>query len=78
MMGQFAIFRNKSDKVLFRLTPETAQEWDRAITKARGRLAGLYEEVTGKVPGPISQADAAEFLIRGVEKTRAYLRKMHT
>lgn len=53
-----------------------SKQGDRDFERARGQLKAIYRDATGAIwTGAVSDGDIFEFLARGVESTRAYLKK---
>lgn len=74
VMGRWSIFRDKTNgkRVQGVLTSDGGKEFE----MNRGRLTLLYREILGRVPATVSDADVIEFLARGEDKTRRYLKDL--
>ena len=70
-MGRMAIFDDKTERVQALVTTPTKA----VIERHRTRLRALYAEVMGRPwTSPVSDSDTIEFMARGVDQTRRYLR----
>lgn len=76
VMGRRSIWRDKEDgyRVQGVLTTEGGKEFE----MNRSRLMLLYREILGRLPATVSDADVIEFLARGEDKTRRYLKDLRT
>ncbi len=76
VMGRWSIFRDKADghRVQGVLTGDGWREFEMQST----RLSLLYREIMGRLPATVSHADVIEFLARGEDKTRRYLKDLRT
>jgi hypothetical protein len=76
VMGRWSIFRDKTHgkRVQGVLTKDGGHEFE----MNRARLTLLYREILNRQPATVSDADVIEFLARGEDKTRRYLKDLRT
>lgn len=69
--GRLSIFGSKEDGV--RIQGEISKRGALMFEQSRRRLAAMYEDIIGKKPTSISDADVVESLTVGVAATRGAL-----
>lgn len=72
--GRLSIFGSKEDGV--RIQGEISKKGAMAFEAGRKKLAAMYEDIIGKKPAAISDADVVESMAVGVAGTRAALHDM--
>lgn len=75
-IGRHSIFRGRVYKASHRYQGNVSEIGHRKFEQARKQLAEEYRYEMEREAPPVSDSDTMEFLARGVEDTRKYLKKL--